>query len=205
MNRLKEVQMNYIILEASKLFLKKPIVSVTMSDIAKEIDIGEATLYRYFGKKQNLVIKVAEYLAKNVYETYFKTIKSQTGYLEIKDFFETYLKIYKENKNYYLFIYSLDAYLHSEKDFDSTSYSENISFFKNQFFSSYNKALKDKSIDETIDIDLFYRTTTISLLALCKKLSNENILKEDQNCDEVKQIQTLINIFLYRLNREGEK
>ena len=70
MSKIKDAQMNVILDEATKLFFEKSITSVTMSDIASEIGVGEATLYRYFGKKQNLVIKVAEKLSSNLLEKY---------------------------------------------------------------------------------------------------------------------------------------
>ena len=85
-----------------------------MIDIDSEIWVGEATLYRYFGKKQNLVIKVAERLSSNLLEKYFSFSNDKNGYENIKEFYEAYLKIFIDNKSYYAFVYSLDAYLHND-------------------------------------------------------------------------------------------
>ena len=88
MSKIKDAQMNVILDEATKLFFEKSITNVTMSDIASEIGVGEATLYRYFGKKQNLVIKVAERLSSNLLEKYFyfssMNIQNDSGNKKLK-------------------------------------------------------------------------------------------------------------------------
>lgn len=201
MSKIKDAQMNFILDEATKLFFEKSITSVTMSDIASEIGVGEATLYRYFGKKQNLVIKVAERLSSNLLEKYFSFSNDKNGYENIKEFYEAYLKIFIDNKSYYAFVYSLDAYLHNESQLNLDLCNVNIKKFKDLFISSYQKGIEDKSLKDDIDLNLFYRTTAISLLSFCKKLAIEDILIEDKDSNQQLEIKQLIDLFLFRIKQ----
>ena len=87
MNKMKDKAKEFIIDEACKMFLKDSIAGVTMSDIAKEVGVGDATMYRYFGSKQKIIMGVAVKLAKEVYEKYSKNDEDKTGFERIKDFY----------------------------------------------------------------------------------------------------------------------
>ncbi len=200
-SKLKEAQQNFILQEATKLFLEKSISNVTMSDISSYIGIGEATLYRYFGKKQNLVMKVAENLSKNILDKYFIFDENKSGYENIKDFYKAYLKIYQSDKEYYSFVYSLDAYIHNEMGINLETYNDNVNLFKDVFYKCFEKGIKDNSIKDDISLDIYYRTTTIALLSFCKKLAVENILQEDETSSKEEEIEALIELFLFRIKK----
>jgi AcrR family transcriptional regulator len=104
MNKMKDKAKEFIIDEACKMFLKDSIAGVTMSDIAKEVGVGDATMYRYFGSKQKIIMGVAVKLAKEVYEKYSKNDEEKTGFERIKDFYYTYLDVFKTNNSYFSFI-----------------------------------------------------------------------------------------------------
>ena len=72
------------------MFLEKSITTVTVSDIAKEAGVGDATMYRYFGSKQNIIMSVAVKLAKEVYEKYYANNNASTGFERLKDFYYKY-------------------------------------------------------------------------------------------------------------------
>ena len=95
MSKIKDATKRLIVEEASALFLSKSIQGVTMSDIAREAEIGEATLYRYFGKKQNIVVEVAIMLFEKIYVGFTAKSYGSTGYEQIKSmylyFYETFI------------------------------------------------------------------------------------------------------------------
>lgn len=202
MNKLKEAQIAFIIDEATKLFFSHPISEVKISDIAKDLGIGEATLYRYFGKKSNIVLKCAEKLSTNVFTNFFKVDTSKSGYERIKDFYYSYLEIFQKEKNYYSFIYYFDSYILNETDLNLSNYNDQVDLYKKIFDDAFKAGLEDKSVGFTGDIDLFYRSTTLSLLNLCKKLATEeNLIESDKKFDSCEEIKTLIEIFLYRIKK----
>lgn len=67
MNKIKDGKIDLIVKEAVPLFLEKSISDISMNEIAKFVGVGEATLYRYFQKKQNLVIQISAKLADEVF------------------------------------------------------------------------------------------------------------------------------------------
>lgn len=200
MNKLKEAQMSFIVDEATKLFFAHRINEVTMGDIAKDLGIGEATLYRYFGKKANIVLMAAEKLSTRVVTEFFQTEDSKSGYERVSDFYNSYLYIFNKDKGYYSFINQFDAYILTEKDMDLKQYGESVDSYKRIFISAFEDGLKDGSIKFDGDVELFYRSSTLALLSLCKKLATEDeLIEEDKKYDAVSEIKALIEVFLYRI------
>lgn len=196
MNRIKDNTMNFIIEEATNLFLDKSIVSVTMSDIAKRVGIGEATLYRYFQKKQNIVMQSSVKLAKSVVENYFTIRESENGYEQLCDFFKAYNTVFTQHPNYFKFINELDAYIITECVVEKSEYESNVNVYKEIFDKAYAKGLEDKSVKKVEDPDTFYYATTHSLLNLCKFLSTKQVLTQDKVLNGDNEIKTLVNIIL---------
>ena len=133
MNKIKDKAKDFIIEEACRLFLEKSISGVTMSDIAKEVGVGDATMYRYFGTKQNVVMAVAVKLAKEVYENYFANQGEKSGYERIKDFFYRYLEIFKSHNSYFSFIRDFDAFILTEAK-EKFDYESEIDLYRDRFF-----------------------------------------------------------------------
>ena len=198
--KLKEIKLNFISEEVIPLFLEKPIADITVKDIAQKVGLGEATIYRYFSKKQNLVKAVALKLQSSVYEKYFDFSAYVTGYDKISAFYGGYLRIFKEKRELFRFLNQFDAYCISEEFTDLEAYSSGLEEFKNAYISAYENGIKDGSVRPVDDIDLFYYSSTHSLLELCKKLSSENdIVLQDKTSDKIGEISTLVGIFLYRI------
>lgn len=200
MNKLKEAQLSFIVDEATKMFFTRSINDVTMTDIAKELGIGEATLYRYFGKKSNIVLLAAERLSKKVLDEYFVIDETLSGFERIKKFFESYLDIFNKTRGYYTFVSSFDTFIATEKNIDLSSYSSIVCEYKKVFDSAYDAGIKDGTIKYDGDKDIYYRSTSLSLLSLCKKLADEDdLLEEDKKFDASNEIKALIEIYLYRI------
>lgn len=199
MSKMRELQDEFIAKEALKLFLKSSIAGVTMAMIAKEVGVGEATLYRHFITKQNIVLRSVLILANNVLEE-FKEISEETGYKELEAFFNIFYDTFKNNKEFFSFINEFDAFILQE-GFEAKGYDENILSFKDSFIKSYNKGLNDNTVNKIDDIDTFYFATTQSLLNLCKKLAQKAIVKSDEAISKENEIRSLIDIILYRLKK----
>ena len=199
MNKLKDNTINFIIKESISLFLKNSIQNVTMSDIAKNVGVGEATLYRYFKKKSNIVLNASITLLKEIFETYFVFDSHSNGYKELETFYSAFLKIFREHPDYYKFINELDAYILLEKDISTSEYEDKIAQFYKLFKTSYKKGRSDSSVKNIKDIETFYFSTTHSLLNLCKYLAGPAILSQDEKNQKEKEITVLINLILQSL------
>lgn len=197
-NLVKENTKNFIVEQAIELFLEKSIAGVTISDIARHVGVGEATLYRYFQKKQNIVMQASAKLADKVLNDYSALDGDvRSGYEQLSLFYNTYLNIFKNKPQYFRFIDELDAYLLTEKDIQKSEYESEIEIFKSIFDKSYEKGVEDGSVKKLEDKDAFYYSTAHSLLNLCKSLASAAVLKQDENINKEQEIQTLIDVILY--------
>ena len=193
----KNLKTKYIVDVANKLFLERGISDVTIKDIANEAEIGEATIYRHFLKKQNIVLASALSLKERVFEGYFDLSKGKTGFEKVEIFYNSYLSIFKRSPEYFYFINEFDAYMCMEENVSLEEYEKEVNSFKSEYFDAFNEGLKDHSIRKIDSIETFYFATTHSLLELCKKLAvTRALLKQDQNNSKEKEIECLIKIIL---------
>ena len=193
----KDLKRDYIIDSAKRLFLAKSIGEITIKDISAVSGIGEATIYRYFNNKENLVTAVSLSLQQDILKVQFEDANS-SGLENIQNFFNLFRNIFVEHREYVKFIAEFDiVYLNTIENKENKQYSLSLDVFYDLFIKFYNQGLKDKSIKEVKDIKLYYYTSTHSLLELCKKLAASNTgLKQDKAVDRVKEIEYLISLFI---------
>ena len=197
----KDLKANYIIDTATKLFLERSISEVTIKDIADEAGVGEATIYRYFQKKQNIVLASVLKLKQKVNEGYFDLSKGKTGFEKIEIFYKSYLNIFVDSPEYFRFINDFDAYVTAERDVSLGEYEKEVDSYKAEYLKAYELGLKDGSIKKNDDIETFYFSTTHALLELCKKLAvTQALLEQDKNSKKAAEIECLIKIMLVSLS-----
>lgn len=197
---IKDAKLNFIIDVATELFLERSIATVTVKDIADRAGVGEATIYRYFKQKQNLVCAVAEKLQKQVFQEYYAPI-SGSGYAKLEAFFGAYSKIFSEHREFYRFIGDFDAYLLSENLPAGKSYSDGVDHFRNLFLSAYQEGIADGSVRKLeADPEIFYYATAHAMLALCKNRSVEReIVPQDSATDKQTEVDEMKKVILFSL------
>ena len=195
--KLKDVKKNFLVTTAIKLFLSNCIEKVTIKDIAEEAGVGEMTIYRYFGKKTNIVAEAVMELQEVIYRDYFKVNQYNTGYEMLESFYQTFLSVFKERPDFFKFIREFDIYMMNEDSAFLQDYQDELTKFKNIYVSSYEIGIKDGSVKEMKDLDTFYFTSTHALIELCKKLSYaKGLLPQDERIEKSKEIKCLIDVFL---------
>lgn len=198
----KDLKANYIIDAATKLFLERSVSEVTIKDIADEAGIGEATIYRYFFKKQNIVLASVLKLEQKVNEGYFDLSKGKTGLEKVEIFYNSYFDIFNDSPEYFRFINDFDAYMTAETDVSLEEYEKEVDTFKSEFLKAYELGLEDGTIREVEDIETFYFSTTHALLELCKKMSvSQALLEQDKNSKKAAEVECLIQIILNSLRK----
>ena len=197
---IKDAKLKFIIDIATELFLERRITTVTIKDIADRAGVGEATVYRYFKQKQNLVCAVAEKLQKQVFQDYFAPITG-SGYAKLEAFFGVYSQIFAEHRDFYRFIGDFDAYLLSENLAAPKSYSDGVDHFRNLFLSAYREGIADGSVRKLeTSPELFYYATAHAMLALCKNRSVEReIVPQDGETDKQKEVDEMKQVILFSL------
>ena len=198
---LKDAKVNFLVDIATDLFMCRSIQEVTIRDIAISAQVGEATIYRYFGKKQELVVQSAMKLQSIVNSGYFKLDDKLNGYQKLEVFYLSYLNIFDQHRNFYKFLSEFDAYMSSENKDILNPYEDAIEQYKSACMKAYEQGLKDGSIKEQENIDLFYFSTTHAVLELCKKLALKAVLNQDLAIEKLGEVRCLINIVLNTLKK----
>lgn len=198
---IKDAKTNFLVDEALTLFLERSVSEVTVHDVAVRAGVGDATIYRYFTTKQNIVCAAATKLEKQIFETYFNLSHAVTGWEKLALFYKSYLKIFTTHREFFKFINEFDAYMLSEGKTDNTEYASGLDLFKTLCSDAYNQGLSDGSISPVPDWGTFYYATTHALLELCKKLSNANIVRQDVSANKEEEISTLTEIILFKLKK----
>ena len=197
MKVLMDVRREYIIKESRDLFLKKGINEVLIKDIAYKTNVGEATIYRYFKKKDNLVIEAAINIQNEILPKYFNFDEFKSGIDSIKEYYDVFLKIFNEHQNYYTFLKELDVYILNHEVKELKDYENGINSFGSIYKKLIDKGLEDKTIKENIDYETFFYSSTHALLGICEKLAlKKAIIKQDENQKKEKEIELLINSFI---------
>ena len=196
-----DAKKNFIIDKTLALFFERSIGEVTMHDIAGYAGVGEATIYRYFATKHNLVCAVATKLEKQIYDAYFNLYTATTGYEKLSLFYQNYLKIFSTRREYFKFINEFDAFMIGEGKTDSEDYASGLDLFKQLCADAYAQGVSDGSIAPIGDFETFYYATTHALLELCKKLSSADVVRQDKSAHKEKEIATLTELILFKLKK----
>ncbi len=199
--KLKDAENRFIIDTAAKMFLGSSIDKVTMADIAKEVGIGEATLYRRYSTKQRIVLECATVLCGEVYSRFKKPADGKNGFEQLEQFYSTILENFEDNPQKYALISRFDVMIADLPDSELGSYESEIDNFRYLFHDGYTAGLRDGSVKEVDELP-FYYSTTHALLNLCKKLTCQGeLISQDRSVDKSGEVRTLIEIVLYRLRK----
>ena len=199
---LKDAKVNFLVDIATDLFIVRSIQEVTIKDIAVFAQVGEATIYRYFGKKQTLVVNSAMKLHQAVNANYFKVDEGKNGFEKIEIFYMSYLSIFNEHPEFYKFINEFDAFMGGDDSNAIDPYESVIGQYEKVYMKAYEEGLKDGSIKKQENIKVFYFSTTHALLELCKKLSiRKAVLNQDNKLGKKDEVKCLIDIVLSSLSK----
>lgn len=206
---IRDAKKEYVVEVAAKAFLESSVEAVTIRDIAQKAEVGEATVYRYFSGKKELLLATANYLQNVVYDRYFK-MDHFTGYERIRSFFRVYLHIFEVEPSYYRFVHSFDMYGDLESRAGMTVFSDGLDRFYHKYREAYDEGVRSGTVSPVDDPELFYYASTHAVLELCKKLAaGKPVVRQDHERNPVREVETLVNLILDRLKgpayREKEK
>ncbi|MBQ1832718.1 MAG: TetR/AcrR family transcriptional regulator [Treponema sp.] len=198
------------------LFADQGIESITMNEIARQSEIGVASLYRYFTTKEELVIEAAIYAWKMEVEIFNKVFEYEDfgkmdGYTQLKSLMETFCEAVITQTSFFRFVYYFDAFVKKERVSPASlkRYEMEIFEVKNIVTAAIKRGREDGSIGfaggkneslKNASDDELYFTIMHSLFSLCQKLSlSGEMLEMDLIVRSEKQISLLIEIILSAL------
>jgi AcrR family transcriptional regulator len=207
MNSLQQIKFESVLNNIKSIMLNKGLDTLIISDIAKEIEIGEATIYRYFGNRLNLVIQVGISLWSDIYEKLSSREEKGTGYESIAHFFNYFIEVYETQKKAFAFLDQFDSFMIKERASkeDLALYDQKLSDIKKIFDILFLQAQNDQSIKDNIDRDTYYYTTTHMIIGICKKLAlNGHMLLSNDIVLDISQIKLALDMCLNYIKRKRD-
>ena len=202
----KNARIERILLAAFSLFSHNGFDAIAMTDIAKEAEIGVASLYRYFETKDEIAIRTAMW-AWESQKKLIMPILNDTGYYtksgieELEEIFDLFCKLFQNEPDFFRYIYFFDAYIVCQK-IDSERlipYQEVIQSVQTVIGNAIHKGIEDGSIskDYKDNEKQLYFSLMHTLFSVTQKLSlTGKMLKMDETNDGVQQLKLLGKILL---------
>ena len=172
---------------AAQLFLRRGIEDVKMTDVAEASGIGVASLYRWFGTKESLVVQAGTLLWRDLdalFENIYKAddFHKKSGYAQIEALLGIYRTLFSEHAPFIRFVANFDDFVIREGlDAEVLSqYEKSILDFYPHFLRSFEAGLADGSVRAGLDPRAYYETVNHAVMALAQKLLRGEILGGDR-------------------------
>ncbi len=205
-DELKNARIERILLSAFSLFSHTGIDAIAMTDIAKNAEIGVASLYRYFETKDEIAIRTAIWAWENQ-KKIILPILDDSGYYEkngisqLEEIFDLFWKLYQNEPDFFRYIYFFDAYIVCQK-IDSErliAYQKVIESVQKVICEAIHKGITDGSISKQYkdcEMELYYSLMHTIFSATQKLSLSGKMLKMDERNDEIQQLKLLGKILI---------
>ena len=183
---LKNLREDSIVYVAAELFLQDGIEDVKMTDIAARAEVGVASLYRYFGTKEALVLRAGALLWQDLH-TLFSSVYEAEDFLacpgieRVSRLFGVYRTLFREQPEFIRFVGDFDSFVMRAKPDPAAmaEYEAGVLNFFPVFLNSYEAGIRDGSIRPIVSPRLYYDSVCHAVMALAQKLLRGEILQTD--------------------------
>ncbi|MDH6371283.1 AcrR family transcriptional regulator [Paenibacillus sp. PastF-3] len=197
----KQQRLLDILEAAEQVFSQKGIEKSTMQDVASEANIGIATLFRYFPRKEKLIVAVATRMLEPMLD-YFKYVADLplTCLEKIEKLFDFF--ILDQNHLSIIFMVNFESYAsHSNEPVEDVL---NFNALNRKIWHEYSRIIQNGVEDGSIRAGLPVKETLITLMnsfaLFSRKLTmKKNILLLESDLDSDDQLELLKRIFLDHL------
>ena len=183
---IKDLREDSIVYVAAELFLQKGIENVKMTDVAERAELGVATLYRWFGTKDGLVIRAGALLWGDLHTLFSSVYEAEdfracTGIEQVKRLFGVYRTLFREHPDFIRFVGDFDNFVIRARPPQEAlrEYEASVLNFYPVFLGAYETGLGDGSVRPVADPRLFYDSVCHAILSLTQKLLRGEILAAD--------------------------
>lgn len=197
------------VVEAAKIeFNEKGIKNSKLRDIAKRAKVGEASIYRYFKDKDDLIKIVAlNYWQNhmNLFDDYYYTrvSESDTGLKKVEVSLNIFHHLFNNHKPFLKFVEDFDNYFANEEISPSdNSFQELIYSFKKRFIDIFDEGVEDGTIKPEFDGFEMYSFVSQVMVSTTQKLSSRigYLHEEDPNYPK-KCLNHLIKMFIIYIKK----
>lgn len=205
-DELKNARMERILLSAFSLFSHNGFETIAMTDIAKDAEIGVASLYRYFATKDEIAIRTAIWSWEKQKQLILPILDDsgyykKNGLNQLAEIFELFCKLYQSVPDFFRYIYFFDAYIVCQKIEAERliPYQEVIQTVQVIISDAIHKGIEDSSISSRFkgkEKQLYYSLMHTFFSASQKLSLSAKMLKMDETNNDVQQLQLLSNVLI---------
>jgi len=205
-DELKNARIERILQSSFSLFSHTGIDAIAMTDIAKNAEIGVASLYRYFETKDEIAIRTAIWAWENQ-KNMIIPILDDTGYYQKKgidqldEIFDLFCKLYQSEPDFFRYIYFFDAYVVCQKIEPERliPYQEVIQTVQKIICEAIHKGIVDGSISSEYkdsECELYYSLMHTYFSATQKLSLSGKMLKMDETNNDIQQLKLLGKVLI---------
>ncbi|NOU70978.1 TetR family transcriptional regulator [Paenibacillus sp. LMG 31458] len=198
---IKSMREESIMAAAKKLFVRKGFDKTTMQEIADEVPLGIATVFRYYSKKEKLIVAIASAIIASQWEA-FRSVSEMSGSCmdKLGYLFDLFISFHKEEhrENIQLIeAFESWASLAYEQEDLLEEYYAVFESNKQLFRAIIEQGRTDGSIRNDISVDDTLMTLINVFGSFAKKVSTSyNLVVFKENTGTTVQLQVLKNVFL---------
>ena len=203
----REKRMDSILIAAKQLFAEKGIENTTMQDIATEANLGVATVFRMFSKKEKIAVAIATQGLEEILAVFQQAASMEAACLEkIEALLDHFIdELQNEKAEHIRILEDFDMYsTRIEEPLEDIQRFKNVYRNVSETFSSIiEEGKRDGSIRSSIDIDASLITLINTFAVFAKKLAiQKSIFFIQLDLEPEKQLLLLRQIILDYLTGE---
>lgn len=203
MSLLKNERIERVIEAAKVEFYLNGIKNSKLRIIAKRAKVGEASIYRYFKDKDDLIKIVAlsywQNHANSFDDYYYDRVSDKdNGLKKVEIALNIFHHLYKNHREFLKFVEDFDNYYANEDiDCEENSFQEIIHSLRKRFVSIFNQGIADGSINPKFEAEEKYNFVSQVMVCTTQKLSStaSNPLR-NKGKDPERCISELIDMFI---------
>ena len=168
----KQEKYDHILDVGFKLFAERGIGQVILPEVAKAADVGNATLFRYFPTKTELVIAIATRKWESFIKWHNSLLTSEetqnlTGAEYLKFFLDSFLELYRNHKDILRFNYDFNSFVRSAEwtDEQKQPYLQMVDALSRQFHDLYERGMRDGTLNAEIPEQTMFSSVFHIMLA----------------------------------------
>ncbi len=197
------------ILDAAKtLFAQKGIEKTTMQDIANEANLGVATVFRMFSKKEKIAVSIATLALEEILAVFQRVAQMEVTCLKkIEALFDHFIEnLRNERGEHIMILENFDVYSSRLKEpvEDIEQFKKVYKEVSKTYASIIEEGKRDGSIRSTIDISASLITLLNTFAIFARKLAiQKSIFFIELDLEPEKQLKLLRQIMIEYLTADG--
>ena len=193
---------------AYQMFSDRGIEAVPMPAVAEACGVGNATLYRYFPAKLDLVVSIGtwkwnEYIALHDSTVTGEEWDRMTGADQLRFFMDAFMDLYRNHRDILRYNYSFNNYLRYEKaSLEQTqSYMGMVDALVERFHRIYERGQADGTLNTEISEDSMFSSLFHIMLAAVTRYAVGLVYLPKEGADPESELVMLEALLLSRFIR----